>query len=217
MRCKIIPTIFSVKKENFLDRFGRMIKVSKELQIDFMDGIFVKSHFMEFNLIPNLKKYTKHKFEAHLMVKKPEKYLNILKNKGFSKIIFHYESYHNKKKIINFVSKIRKLKMKAFLAVNPETNTHDVLLLSKEVDGILFMGVHPGKEHQMFIYDILEHIRQLRHFNKKINIQIDGGVNSSNISYIKRAGANLFNSGSFVSENAKPKEAILKLKKEIKN
>lgn len=215
MKYQVIPTVFSVREEDFLDRFQKLVKLSKEIQIDFMDGKFVSSTFMNFKIIPDLRKY-QNKFEAHLMTLNPEYHVPILKKKGFKKIIFHYEAFHDNNLVIKLAKRIKKEKMKVFLAINPSTQVKDILLVAKEFDGILFMGVHPGKEHQMFIYDVLEHITNLRHFDKEIDIQVDGGINSSNIGYIKKAGANLFNTGSFVSENKNPKSAIVKLKEELK-
>ena len=107
--------------------------------------------------------------------------------------------------------------MKVFLAVNPETKVPSYLLILKEFDGILFMGVHPGKEHQKLINSVYKKIKQIRKINKKIAIQIDGGVSSDNIKNLAKAGVNLFNTGSFVSESAHPREMILKLKKELKS
>jgi len=216
MKYKIIPTVFSLKEEDFEHRLERLVKVSKDLHIDFMDGRFVKSHFLNFDIIPNLGKYKSHIFEAHMMVLNPQRFLKELKEKGFKKIIIHFESVNDKKELVKISKSLRKEKIKFFLGINPETKLTDFLHYINEIDGVMFMGVHPGKEHQRFIYEILENVRQLRHFNKKIDIQVDGGVNSSNIHFIKKAGVNLFNSGSFVSESEKPKEAILKLKKEIK-
>jgi len=87
----IIPTIFSKNKKQFNERFNKLIKISKNIQIDFMDGKFVKAKSVQLSQIPNLKKY-KNNFEAHLMVKNPESWITKLKQKGFKKIIFHYSS-----------------------------------------------------------------------------------------------------------------------------
>jgi ribulose-phosphate 3-epimerase len=215
MRYKIIPTVFSINEEDFLDRFSRLVNLSKDIQIDFMDGKFVPSQFLDIDVLPDLKRL-KNNFEAHLMVYHPEKYIKRLKDKGFKKIIFHYEAFHTNDDVISLARKIKKEKLLVFLAINPFTRVQDLLLLVKEFDGVLFMGVYPGKEHQLFVYDVLEHISQLRHFYKKIDIQVDGGINTSNIHYISKAGANLFNTGSFVAENKDPRNALKLLKKELK-
>src|SRR6267378_2103541 len=98
MKYKIIPTVFCKNKKDFKERFSKLIKISKEIQIDFMDGRFVKSKFIDFSAIPNLKRYNNN-FEAHLMVQNPIKYILKLKKKGFKKIIFHFNTDDNVKAI----------------------------------------------------------------------------------------------------------------------
>ena len=155
----------------------------------------------------DLKKYKKN-FEAHLMLYAPERFIKLLKNKGFNKIIFHIESTNNPNQIIE---KIKELKLKAFIAINPETKLNKILPYINKVDGILFLGVHPGREHQSFIPSVYKNISNLRKFDKKIKIQVDGGVNPEVI--IKLAGlrVNYINSGSYISESKNPKEAFKKL------
>ena len=114
----IIPTIFAHNKKEFSQRFQKLLPISKNLQIDFMDGKFVKSKSISLSNIPNLKKYKKN-FEAHLMVKNPDNYLKKLKKKGFNKIIFHYISTNDSEKTIK---KIKQLKLSAWLAINPQVS-----------------------------------------------------------------------------------------------
>lgn len=210
MKPKIIPTIFALKEEDFQKRFEKLVAVSRELQIDFMDGRFVKGRFLDFSSVPNLK--GKGTFEAHLMTLHPEKYISILKKKGFKKIIFHYNAGDN----VKIIAQLKKSKILAFLAINPEIKIEDVCYLFDFLDGVLIMGVHPGREHQKLINSTYKKIEQIRNINKKIVIQIDGGISPDNIKNLARAGADIFNTGSFVSESANPGKALLKLKKELK-
>jgi len=205
---KIIPTIFAKNISQFNERFNKLLKVSKNLQIDFIDGKFVKSKSVQIREIPNLKKY-KNKFEAHLMTKSPEKYLLQLKQKGFKKIIFHYESTSSPEKVIE---KTKSLHLETWIAINPETKISVVFPYLKKVQGILVMGVHPGKEHQNLIPSTIKKIKQLRQ-KSKIQIQVDGGVNEKTALKLFKAGANYLNSGSFVADSENPKEAIKKLSK----
>lgn len=203
----IIPTIFAHNKKEFISRFKKIIPVAKNIQIDFMDGKFVKSKSVSLKEIPDLKKY-KNNFEAHLMCFNPEKYIQALKKKGFKKIIFHYESTNSQEKII---AAIKKKKIQVYIAVNPETPVEKIFPYLEITSGILFMGVHPGKEHQNFISAVYKKIFQLRKINKKIKIQIDGGVNTKTASRLAKLGVNNINSGSFISESKKPREEFKKL------
>lgn len=207
---KIIPTIFAKNKKEFDERFQKLFPVSNNLQIDIMDGKFVKSKSIKIGQIPNLKKY-KNNFEAHLMTQKPEKYTHKLKQKGFKKIIFHYESLINHKQAEKIIQKINNANLEAFIAINPETQIEHILPFTKKIEGILFMGVHPGKEHQSFIPQVYKKIQQLKKLNPKIKIQVDGGVNFSVARRLSTLGVNAINSGSFIAKARNPKEVFKKL------
>lgn len=206
---KIIPTILVKNKKEFLTNLGILLPITQNIQIDFMDGKFVKEKSVQPKDIPSLKKYHKH-FEAHLMVKNPGMYFTKLKQKGFSKIIFHFESTKNPTKVID---KIKKVKLKVFLAINPETKVKEIFSLLKKSDGILLLAVQPGKSGQKFIRKTLGKIKKIRKLNKTIPIQIDGGINPKTAKKCVKAGATILNTGSFVSEAEDPKEALKLLTK----
>lgn len=205
---KIIPTIFSYDKKEFSQKFEKLIKISKNLQIDFMDGKFVKSKSIQLSKIPNLRNY-KNNFEAHLMVENPEDWISKLTKKGFKKIIFHYSSTND---VRNVIGKVKKENLFCWIAINPGVGVKKIFEFLGDVGGVLFMGVKPGKEHQDFIPNVFDKIKELRKFDKKIKIQVDGGVNEKNIKKLVKIGVNNFNSGSFISNAEKPKENFKKLK-----
>ena len=182
-------------------------KSAKNIQIDFMDGNFVNAKSVPLKDIPNLKKYDKN-FEAHLMCLHPEKYLKKLKNKGFKKIIFHIEATKNPEKTIK---EIKKLKFISFIAINPETKIEKILPFLSKVSGILFLGVYPGKEHQKFILQVYKKIKKLKKINKKITIQVDGGINEKVAKKLAKLKVNIINSGSFISDSKNPKQMLKKL------
>jgi len=211
---KIIPTVFAHNKKEFYERFSELIKLNRDLQIDFMDGKFVKSHGIKINDIPNLSKY-KRKFEAHLMAFNPAKYIPLLRKKGFNKIIFHYEALKNNQKIEELIDKIKENRMRAWVAINPSTKVDRIIGFLDNVNGILFMGVKPGREHQKFISGVYNKIKGLRKISGKIKIQVDGGVNLLNIGKLRNLGADYVNSGSFISEAENPKKALRELESEL--
>jgi ribulose-phosphate 3-epimerase len=206
----VIPTVFAIEKKKFKERLDSLRKISKFIQIDLMDGIFVKNKSIEIDEVPNLSNY-RNKFEAHLMVKSPSIYIDKIKRKGFKKVIIHCESFKSKNELLETVEKIKKKKMKVFIALNPESTLEGIIQFLTIVDGVLFMGVNPGKEHQNFIDEVFVKIRELRKFKKKLDIQVDGGVNIKTAPKIKEAGANIINSGSFISDSDNPKKALNEL------
>src|SRR3989344_8449285 len=122
----IIPTIFSRNKKEFNQKFQKLQPISKKLQIDFIDGKFVPEKSVLIYQIPELKNYD-NEFEAHLMVKNPLREIKILKEKGFKKIIFHYESLVIEKKILKVIETIRKHSLICYIAINPKTEINNIL------------------------------------------------------------------------------------------
>lgn len=204
---KVIPTILAHNKKEFIDRFNKLRKISKEIHIDLMDGKFVNHRSVKISDIPNLKKYS-NVFEAHLMVTHPEEWVSKLKTKGFDRIIIHYESFRNNEDLFDLIKKVNKLKMDIFLAINPDTNVWKSLPFIHSIKGILFMGVHPGIEHQVFIEKVYSKIKELRGFNNKIFLQVDGGINLENSKRFAELGVNSLNSGSYVSDSKYPQKAL---------
>ncbi|MFH1802124.1 MAG: ribulose-phosphate 3-epimerase [archaeon] len=204
----VIPTIFAKTKKEFNDRLARLSPISKNLQIDFMDGKFVKAKSISLKDIPDLKKF-KNNFEAHLMCLHPEKYLSQLKKKGFKKVIFHIETTIHPEELIQ---KIKNLKMKPMVAINPKT---PIEKLPKKVP-VLFMGVNPGEESQSFIPTLYKKIKSFRQKNKRIAIQVDGGVSPRNAKRLAESGVDAINSGSYISEAENPIRSLEELKRLFK-
>ncbi len=206
----IIPTIFALKSHEFADRFFKILKIASHIQIDFMDGKFVSAKSLKLEQLPRLQPFRKD-FEAHLMVKHPEQYLVDLQKKGFQKVIMHVESFNQAEKVILAIVKGKELGFEVFLAINPNTSVENLSPFLKIIDGVLVMGVKPGKEHQALLSGTFTKIRKIHQYEKKLLIQVDGGVTPKNIGKLKEAGAHLFNSGSFTSESENPKKAMKQL------
>lgn len=207
-KSKIIPTIFSTNKKEFYNKLNNVLPLSKKIQIDIMDGVFVPTKSIEPRHIPELKKYKK-EFEAHLMVMNPQKYFEKIKNKGFKKIIVHIESFNSLDEIIDFFKELKKQKYKTALAINPRTRLDELII--KNFNFFLVMGVQPGREEQTLKKSAYNKIKKIKKENPKAKIQVDGGINPTNVRKLFKAGADYLNSGSFISSNKEPKEALKKL------
>ena len=215
---EIIPTVFAHNKKEFDERFAKLIKISKKIQIDFMDGKFVEARGLGLQDIPNLRKY-RNEFEAHLMVKNPEDWISELKEKGFKKIIFHFESVMDINKISGIVSEIDSKRMEPWIAFNPNTDFYEVVRTAREVyglKGIMFMSVMPGREGQEIEVNTYRKIMNFKKEFPKIKVQVDGGVNDRTIDKLNGAGADIANTGGFVANAVNPREALEVLKKKFK-
>ena len=210
---RIIPTVFSHNKKEFNPRFEKLVPITKKIQIDFMDGKFVPGKSISMKEIPNLKKYN-NEFEAHLMVQNPREWIKQAKEKGFKRIIFHYEAIP-KEEIFSTGDYSNSLKLETYLAVNPDTKLKILLNVLSENEnlfkGVLFLGVHPGKEGQKLQRVIFRRIKKLKKICPELIAQIDGGINEKTVKKAAKSGADFVNSGSFVSNSDNPTKQIEKL------
>jgi ribulose-phosphate 3-epimerase len=157
--------------------------------LDIMDGHFVPNISFGSAVVANIRKVTKAKLDSHLMIESPEKYLEQFIKVGSDIITFHIESIKDYK----ILKKAKDLNVQVGLAINPETEIIRVPDFFDYVDYILVMSVHPGFSGQKFIYESFEKIRILNGIlkkdNRKIKIEVDGGVNLGNARSIVDAGA----------------------------
>ena len=210
---KIIPTVFSHNKNEFDKRYANVSRLSKEIQVDFMDGKFVKARSVLVSSIQNLKSKNK-VFEAHLMTENPEKYLSLLKKKGFSRVIFHLSSTRNPEEVYK---EIKKHKMKPVIAFNPGISLIRIMKIIKKTRArhILLMGVVPGKEGQQLKKNILKKAKKIKQKYPRMRIQVDGGVNPDNIKLLRDSGVEIINIGSFLGNSRNPREKLNELKKAL--
>ncbi len=172
---------------------------AKWLHIDVMDGIFVPNISFGACVYQSIRPYSKLFFDVHLMITEPQRYIEDFKNAGADGITIHVEATKEVKKCIEL---IKSYGLKAGLALNPETDISEIMPYINDVDMILVMSVHPGYGGQKYIDDVNEKISFLREkMGPDFNIQVDGGVNLSNIKKVTELGANVIVAGSAVFNN----------------
>lgn len=184
------------------------------IHVDLMDGKFVpKNNFFIDEVIQDLKNTTK-PLDIHLMVDKPDAYIqefSILKPQF---ITFHLESDTDIKKTIEL---IKSFDIKVGISIKPNTNISNIEPYLNDLDLILVMTVEPGAGGQRFLFDMLEKIEELNdlRYNKgyKYLISVDGGINEYTALKSKKSGADILVSGSFVCHHENFNERINRLKK----
>ena len=187
----------------------KLTGVAKTLHLDIADGKFVPSKSLHFPF--RLSK--KFRYNAHLMIKNPEKWIE-KHGKKVDLCISQWETVKDKDKFITFLKKKNK---KVAFALKPETKVNGLKNYLKDIDTILILTVHPGFYGAKYLKTPLKKIVQIKKINPKIKIIVDGSMNPKTIKGAARAGADYFVSGSFVSKSENPKNAIKELKDKFRN
>lgn len=205
---RIVPAILTDNPENLKSMVFNLKRFTDWFQLDIMDGKFVPSHSITAEHIAGLK--TKLQWEAHLMVKHPESYLDAFHLAGAKRIIFHYEATGSPGEVI---SQAKSLNMDVGLAINPDTPASDISHLVDRLDCVLFMSVHPGFYGSQFIPMVLDKIDDFRLEHPDIEIGIDGGVKENNIALIAGSGVNSICVGSAIFRQPNPAKSYHRLQK----
>ncbi|MDC0074326.1 ribulose-phosphate 3-epimerase [Alphaproteobacteria bacterium] len=201
----IAPSILSADFANLANEIEAITKAGADIiHIDVMDGHFVENLTIGPTVIKSIRPHSKLPFDVHLMIDNSIKYIPSFVDSGADIISIHPESKVNIKDCINLIHSHNK---KAGLAINPETSPEILKEYLPFIDLILLMTVNPGFGGQKFInnqLDKISYVKELIHSsNRKIDLEVDGGINKSNADKVIKAGANILVAGSAVFSNDK--------------
>jgi len=183
------------------------------IHIDIMDGLFVPNISFGIPVTAAIHKHAQKPLDVHLMIEKPERYLQAFKEAGAFQLSVHYEACTH---LHRTIEQIKALDCKAGVALNPHTPIHLLEDVIADIDLVCMMSVNPGFGGQKFIENTYHKVAQLRALieqrNSKALIEIDGGVNIENAPKLLQAGAHVLVAGSFVFKAQSPSQTIANLK-----
>ena len=202
-KIQISPSILSAD----FSQLGREIRKLEDagadmIHVDVMDGHFVPNLTIGPPVIKALKKDSSLPFDVHLMISPVHKYIESYANAGADIITIHPEATDD---LLGSINKIKELKKKVGISLNPETKIEIVKEFLDQIDLILVMSVNPGFGGQKFMPEVLTKIKELKKIQKDkkldFDIEIDGGINFENSKAAIEAGANILVSGTTIFKN----------------
>lgn len=212
---KIAPSILSADFSRLGEQIAEVEKAgAASIHIDVMDGHFVPSITIGIPVVASLRSCTKLPFDVHLMIEQPEKYISQFIDAGADIVTVHVEACKHLHRVITV---IKERGIKAGVSLNPATPPAALGEILPYVDLVLVMTVNPGFGGQTFIPGMLPKIACLRRMidgqERKIELEVDGGVTADNAPDIVKAGANILVAGSAIfGDEGGAREALRKLR-----
>ncbi len=182
------------------------------IHVDVMDGHFVPNITIGPRIVEVVRDATSLPLDVHLMIDRPERYIESFVKAGASTIGVHVEACPH---LHRTVAQIRESGARASVTLNPGTPASAVEPVLADVDQILVMTVNPGFGGQKFIASMLPKIETLRSWIRdlEVTLEVDGGISEETIGDAARAGANAFVAGTAIFGAPNYKDAIAALRK----
>lgn len=188
------------------------------LHMDIMDGHFVPNFTMGPDMLNSIRDMSKLPFDIHLMVEKPENFIDIFNLQEGDLVSVHQESTVHLQRVLQ---KISDKGARPAVAINPATPLIMIKHVLTDIDMVLIMTVNPGFAGQKLVPSTLEKIREIydlrEKYNLKFAIEADGNISFENARKMRLAGTDIFVVGSSSLFNGKStiKEASIKLREAI--
>lgn len=204
----IAPSLLSADFSELAIEMKKVTEAGADwLHVDVMDGNFVPNLTLGMPIIKSLKAHATIPLDVHLMIEKPERYIESFIDAGANYLTLHVEATSQMKECL---LKIRALGSKAGITLRPGTALSVIKEFLPFVDIVLVMTVEPGFGGQSFMAEQVDKIRQLKQWRDqgagKYLIEVDGGIAASTAKICIDAGADVLVAGSAVFTGAKTVE-----------
>ncbi len=172
------------------------------LHVDVMDGHFVPNITMGPFIVEACRRATKLPLDVHLMIEKPERYIEPFAKAGASGLTVHVETCPD---MHDTLKQIKSLGCRAGIVLNPETSVEELDPYLAEADLVLVMSVHPGYSGQKFMPESIARVAEVRQKLEALGspawLEVDGGISTETLPKMKEAGATAFVAATAIFKN----------------
>jgi ribulose-phosphate 3-epimerase len=212
---ELAPSILSDDFAKLAREIERVEKAGADaIHLDVMDGHFVPNITIGPPAIASIRKITGLPLDVHLMIERPDSYIDDFIRAGANWISVHVEADNHLDRTLHY---LQDNGIRAGVAINPGTSLSSLDEVIPWVDYVLVMTVNPGFGGQKFIPSMLKKIRRIRESavcnNYRARIEVDGGISAHNLNEVINAGAEIIVAGNAIFGPEKDaSEAVRELK-----
>ncbi|MDU5569687.1 MAG: ribulose-phosphate 3-epimerase [Peptoniphilus harei] len=204
------PSLLSADFTNLEKEFKIMNEEKVDfIHLDIMDGNYVPNISYGPGVVKKLRPLTDILFDTHLMIERPENFIEDFVKAGSDIITIHPSTTKHLDRTLSLIKSYGK---KAGLALNPGDSLDILDYNIENIDLVLIMSVNPGFGGQKFIPSALRKISEVKKLIEKRNlktlIEVDGGIKLGNAKDVLDAGADILVSGSGIFEKGRTRENI---------
>jgi len=212
---KIAPSILSADFAKLGEEIHNIEKAGADyIHIDVMDGSFVPNITIGNEVVKSLRQKTQLPFDVHLMINNPDNHIKAFAEAGSDLITIHAEASIHLDRSLALIKSFNK---KVGVSLVPSTHEDCLDYILEKLDLILVMTVNPGFGGQKFLSSQLKKIENIRKkiekSGKKIELEVDGGINDQTARIAVEAGADVLVSGSYIFGSGNYQQAIQNLRK----
>jgi len=208
----VAPSILAADFSRLADEIHRVEAAGADwIHCDIMDGHFVDNISFGPEMVTIVRGLTSLPLDVHLMIEHADHYVPRFVKAGANSITVHVEP-EAKHDVENTLKQVRDSGCRAGLTLNPETPFDLIEPFLHKIDLLLIMTVHPGFGGQSFRADQMEKVKRARSLNRKLDIEVDGGINADTARISIENGANVLVAGTSIFHSPDYAKAIRDLR-----
>lgn len=211
---QIVPSILSADFAHLAAEIERVERGGATmLHVDIMDGHFVPNLTIGPPVVESIRKATRSRLDAHLMIEDPDRYAPVFIQAGADQVSVHQEACVHLNRTVRLIQSEGAL---AGVVLNPATPVAMLDEILDVADYVLIMSVNPGFGGQQFIPRALDKVRELSRIRQErrlqFSIEIDGGITLDNLPDVVRAGCDWIVTGSSIFHTSDPAATVAEMR-----